>query len=69
MNTEISKEHSYVLSHVTILKFFVVWGILETLLYIITKGNKHKELIIHIVILCIITIYAYCYPDASEHIK
>lgn len=69
MDTEISREQSYFLSHIVILKFFVLWGILETLVYMITGGNKYKEFIIHVVIFVIITIYAYCYPHVSEHIK
>ena len=65
----ITPRQSYFLSHIVILKFFVLWGILETLIYMITGGNKYKEFIIHVVIFIMITMYAYYYPDISEHIK
>lgn len=65
----VSKDVSYALSHVVILKFFVVWGILETVLYFLTGGDKRKELIIHFLILLAITASVYVSPDLMEHIK
>ena len=64
----VSKDISYALTHVVILKFFVVWGILETVLYFLTGGDKKKELIIHCLILLAITASVYLSPDLMDHI-
>lgn len=69
MKEIISEETSYILSHVVILKFFVVWSILEAILYFITNGDKKKELILHIVIFVIISLLVYFFPSLSEHVK
>lgn len=66
---KVSKETSYALSHIVILKFFVLWGILETVLYLLTNGDKKKELIIHVLILFTITVSVYVFPQISEHVK
>ncbi len=66
--TNVSKDISYALTHVVILKFFVVWGILETLLYFLTGGDKRKELIIHCAILLLITASVYVSPDLMDHV-
>jgi hypothetical protein len=66
--TNVSKDISYALTHVVILKFFVVWGILETVLYFLTGGDKRKELIIHVLILLVITASVYLSPDLMDHI-
>jgi hypothetical protein len=64
----VSKDISYALTHVVILKFFVVWGILETVLYFLTGGDKRKELVIHVLILLTITASVYLSPDLMDHI-
>jgi uncharacterized membrane protein YhaH (DUF805 family) len=69
MKERISEETSYILSHVVILKFFVVWSILEAVLYFITNGDKKKELILHIVIFIVISLLVYFFPSLSEHVK
>lgn len=62
------KEYYHLFSILYILRFFVAWGILEILLYIITKGDKFKELAVHIVIFVLITLYIHYHPDVSEYI-
>ena len=65
----LDKERSYIISHLGILKFFAIWGILESVIFLLTKGNKYKEIIIHISIFIIISIIAFLYPDITDHLK
>jgi len=65
----LDKERSYIVSHLGIIKFFAIWGILESVIYLLTKGDKYKEIIIHISIFIIISIIAYVYPDLTDHLK
>jgi len=62
------KEYHQLFSFLYILRFFVAWGILEILLYIITKGNKLKELFFHIIIFALITLFVHYHPDVSEYV-
>lgn len=65
----LDKERSYIISHLGILKFFAIWGILESVIYLLTNGDKRKEIIIHISIFIIISIIAFLYPDLTDHLK
>lgn len=65
----LDKEHSYIISHLGIIKFFAIWGILESLIYLITKGDKIKEILIHVTVFIVISIIAYIYPDISDLLK
>lgn len=70
MNIEgLDKEHSYIISHLGIIKFFAIWGILESVIYLITKGDKVKEIMIHVTVFIVISIIAYLYPDILDLLK
>lgn len=64
----LGNQHVYILSHVGILKFFAFWGLLEALLFYLTKGDKSKEIIIHAGIIIFVTLFVYVYPHLSEYI-
>ena len=65
----LDKERSYIISHLGIIKFFAIWGILESLIYLITKGDKVKEIMIHVTVFIVISIIAYLYPDILDLLK
>jgi len=46
-------------SHLGILRLFAIWGLLESLIYFVTNGDKRMEVIIHIVIFVGISGYLY----------
>lgn len=70
MNIEgLDKERSYIISHLGIIKFFAIWGILESVIYLITKGDKVKEIMIHVTVFIVISIIAYLYPDILDLLK
>jgi hypothetical protein len=69
MMQDLTKETSYVISHIGILKLISVWGMVEALIYWLTKGDKYKEVIIHICMFIIISIIAYFYPDITPDLK
>jgi uncharacterized membrane protein YkgB len=58
----------YLLSHLGIIKFFAAWGILESILFLITKGDKYKEIVIHMGIFIIISLIAYLYPSIKNEL-
>lgn len=68
MGDTLTKEYHHLFSILYILRFFVAWGILEIILYMITKGNKIKELVFHIIIFILITLFVHYHPDVSEYI-
>ena len=65
----LDKERSYIVSHLSIIKFFAIWGILESIIFLLTKGDKIKEIIIHISIFICISIIAYIYPELTDLLK
>jgi hypothetical protein len=65
----LDKERSYIISHLGIIKFFAIWGILESFIYLLTNGDRYKEIIIHMSVFIIISIIAYMYPDLTDHLK
>jgi hypothetical protein len=69
MIQELTKETSYVISHIGILKLISVWGMVEAFIYWLTKGNKSKEIFIHIGMFIAISIIAYFYPDLTPDLK
>ena len=64
----LNSEHAYLVSHLGTIKFFAIWGILEALIYYMTKGDKMKEIIIHVSIVAIISLFTYIYPEMRRHI-
>ena len=65
----LDKERSYIVSHLGIIKFFAIWGILESVIFLLTKGDKFKEIIIHISIFICISIIAFIYPELTDLLK
>jgi hypothetical protein len=70
---KISKEDNnskkdYIWSHIAIIKLFAIWGILESIIVLLTKGNKYTEILIHIGLFSVITILAYIYPESRENL-
>ena len=53
----------YNLSALVVLRWFVLWGIFECIVFIISKGDKTKELIVHSVVFAILTVVAYLKPN------
>jgi hypothetical protein len=64
----LDRDHAYLISHLGILKVFALWGLLESILYYMTKGNKTKEVLCHLFILVAISLFAYAYPDMKENL-
>ena len=56
------KKTQYTLSHLGILRYFVIWGILEAIVYIFTKGDRFKSLTVYVTIFFFITLLAYLRP-------
>ena len=65
----LNTDHAYLISHLGIMKVFAIWGLLESVLYYITKGNKKKEIVCHLFILVAISLFAYAYPNIKEELK
>jgi hypothetical protein len=63
MNTEtLTESEKYTISHLGIIRFFVIWSILDLCIYFITNDNRKLELIIQIILFVIINIIIYFYP-------
>jgi hypothetical protein len=56
------KKVEYTLSHLGILRYFVIWGILESVVFLFTKGDRFKSLTIYLTSFLLLTIVAYMYP-------
>lgn len=71
MNTleGLDKTNTYIISHVGIIKFFAIWGILESVIFLVTKGDKIKEIVIHLTVFILISIVALAFPDLTEALK
>lgn len=63
MNKTDDSQKKYTLSHLGIIRLFVIWGILEILIFYITNGDRFKELIFHIVVFVLINIIAFYFPE------
>ncbi len=61
--------NEYVLSHLAIIKFIAIWGILESIVILISKGNKFNEILIHIGIFVSITVFAFLFPEVRSSLK
>lgn len=60
------KKVEYTLSHLGILRYFVIWGILESVVYLFTKGDRFKSLTIYLASFLMLTIIAYMYPTMID---
>jgi hypothetical protein len=65
----LESEYTYILSHLGILKVFALWGLLEAIIFMLTNGDKMKEVWIHLIIFVIISIMAYYYPEIKNNLK
>uniref|UniRef100_A0A6C0DTW1 Uncharacterized protein n=1 Tax=viral metagenome TaxID=1070528 RepID=A0A6C0DTW1_9ZZZZ len=54
---------AYNISILVIMRWFVLWGIFECLVFIVTKGDKTKELILHSAVFVLLTAAAYLSPS------
>jgi hypothetical protein len=50
------------------IRLFVIWGILESLIYFITKGDKLTALYINLILFIIINIVLYYVPKIEYYI-
>ena len=66
MSNQEEKTTQYTLSHLGILRYFVIWGILEAIVYIFTKGDRFKSLTVYVTIFMLITLLAYLRPAMIE---
>jgi hypothetical protein len=68
MNSNEERWIHYTLSHLGIIRFFVLWGILESLVFLLTKGDRLKSMVIYLGIFVIITILAMYSPAIIEYL-
>lgn len=61
--------NSYLISHLEVFKVFAIWGLLEVLLYYMTNGNKMKEVIFHVAIILLISLFLFFYPEMKNELK
>jgi len=62
-----SEKHiNFTMSHLGIIRWFVIWGILETCVFLFTKGDRIKSLSVYLAIFFIITFAAYISPKIID---
>jgi len=61
-------EYKYTISHLGIIRLFAIWGLLESIIFYMTNGNRLLELYIHIFIFIVINIVAYKYRNLLEYL-
>ncbi len=57
--TNLSDNQKLTVSHLGILRLFAIWGLLESVIYYVTNGDRKMELIIHILVFIVISGYLY----------
>jgi hypothetical protein len=63
VSSDSEKKHNFTMSHLSIIRMFVIWGILDSIIYIYIKDDRYKALIIYLILFFIITSMAYIFPD------
>jgi len=63
VSSDSEKKHNFTMSHLSIIRMFVIWGILDSIIYIYIKDDRYKSLIIYLILFSIITSAAYIFPD------
>ena len=63
MSSSEDEPFAYNISILVILRWFVLWGIFESVVFIMTKGDRVKELVLHIVLFVFITLAAHLSPS------
>jgi len=66
MPSSAEKQINFTMSHLGIIRMFVVWGILESLIFLFTRGDRVKSLSVYLAIFFIITFAAYNSPDVID---
>lgn len=66
MPTNAEKQIHFTLSHLGIIRLFVVWGILEAAVFLLTKGDRLKSLSVYLAIFFVITLAAYVAPEVID---
>jgi len=62
----VDKQLQFAISHLGIIRLFVFWGILESFIFLLTKGDRLKSLTIYLAIFIILTLIAYSSPSLIE---
>lgn len=57
--------HKTIISFLEIIKFITIYGIVEIILFYITKGDKMMEICIHVIIFVLISIFLMVNPEYS----
>jgi len=55
----LSDSEKFTISHLSIIRLFAMWGLLEAIIYFVTNGNQKMELIIHFLVFVVINFYLY----------
>jgi hypothetical protein len=63
ISSDSEKKNNFTMSHLSIIRMFVIWGILDSIIYIYIKDDRYKALIIYLILFLIITSMAYIFPD------
>jgi len=62
LSSDSEKKRNFTMGHLSIIRMFVIWGILDSLIYIYIKDDRYKALIIYLILFLIITSTAYIFP-------
>jgi hypothetical protein len=68
MNSNEEKRIHFTMSHLGIIRLFVLWGILESLVFLLTKGDRLKSMSIYLGIFFVITIAAIYSPSIIDYL-
>ena len=63
ISSDSEKKHNFTMSHLSIIRMFIIWGILDSIIYIYIKDDRYKALIIYLILFLIITSMAYIFPN------
>jgi hypothetical protein len=66
MQAENKSKDKFTTYHLGIIRVFAIWGILDSLIYLLAKDNRLRSITIYVVIFVCLTIYGLSYPDALE---
>jgi glucan phosphoethanolaminetransferase (alkaline phosphatase superfamily) len=62
-----SSDHdAHKFSYITVARWFIIWGILETLVFILTKGDQFKSLTVYISMFAILSVLIYALPEVID---
>jgi len=64
---DLSESEKFTISHLSIIRIFAMWGLLEAFIYFVTNGNQKMELIIHFLVFIGINLYLYHNKDLIKY--